>query len=320
VITPAAYLMGLGLWRVTAEMDPATRAIWEGDSLHLVRDGTIRDEREYLLERWHPTPVLNPWNSPLPDKVYAGIEHSNTSRLTEYREAISAMRRLPDGLPKPALVRAWRATCPDRALSWVDACLVEQGGNPEEMLHNWLLGSGGNDGRLDFARNYLRAVDAIMDPATGASTRLSRAWLDALLGVTVATPLPCELPGGQFFGGNTVSPWHWLLAMEGCILLGEAGLWRYRPEVADWPNLCGHTEEADGCEIWAPVMRSPVTLAEFRDLLGNWPVTNASSGAMIAMRLVRQREGDGCVQWYRMARSQTNGLAHLLTPEGLYPA
>src|SRR4051812_28487591 len=89
-MTPTAYLVGLGLWRITAAMDPTTRAVWEGETLHLIRDGHIEQERDYALYHWRPTPCVSPWNSPYDqDEGYCAVKESFGARLAPYRAAIA---------------------------------------------------------------------------------------------------------------------------------------------------------------------------------------------------------------------------------------
>ena len=49
------------------------------------------------------------------------------------------------------MVQEFRNRCPDALLPWIDAAVVLTG---EDTFFPPLLGTGGNDGRLDFSTNF----------------------------------------------------------------------------------------------------------------------------------------------------------------------
>ena len=65
------------------------------------------------------------------------------------------LRVRPQGDAKATLVAMLRARLPEAALPWVDAALVLSGGR---LRFPQLLGTGGNDGRLDFTNNLMRRL------------------------------------------------------------------------------------------------------------------------------------------------------------------
>lgn len=322
MITIQAYLMSLGLSRVTSRMDPSVRIVWDvDDTIHLIRDGSIRDERDYLLHDWHPTPITSPWNNGGGydgDKYLDAIENSITVRLASYRRAISAGRHAYKQSDKADVIRCYRNIAPDAAVLWVDACQVEQSGG--EWLYNPLLGSGGNDGRLDFSRTYMRALMAVMDPETGEPTPEAATWIDCALGLRQWAP-PSDIPGGQFFGGDRVNPWLYILAIEGC-LFTSATHWRYRTDLSHWAQTADLNPAGlptataadcdEGAEIWLPVWREPLSIAEITELLGDQRLEyfghQPEDGVQCTIAAARSD-----LQWLRVIRTQGNGRAHILT-------
>lgn len=317
--------MGLGLLRIATQMDPTVRGVWEDDStMHLVRKGSIADERDYLLRRWAPTPVVSPWNSPFDGAAeYRALRCAKSDRLADYHAAIVA-GEAARGRNKIDLIRAYRATAPEAALDWVDACLREDARGA--LRYHWLLGSGGNDVRLDFSRNYMRATVAVIDPDTGLPTGEAETTLDWLLAgdsPRLAARVT-EIKGGQFFGGSTVLPWQWLLAIEGCMAIGRVGLW-HLADGADFPGQADLTaagmtaasseDEMYGAEFWWPIWREPLALLEVEELLRATPSERGCSGAVMAMRIGRM---DRRWRYLRVARTSGNGMAHFLSAQGIY--
>lgn len=331
--TPASYLIGLGLHRLTAQMDPSTRSVWEPDgAIHLIRDGTIHDERDYLLHRWSPSPVLTLWSDD-----HAGLDHdqadlliierSHAPRLQLYRDTIAAARRvLAARDDKAGLITRWRSAAPETALDWIDACLTVSGG---EIRYNWLLGSGGNDGRLSFGRVYRRAVAMVVDVETGEPTRDGQRWLDGLMGlIDGPEPRLSGLVGGQFFSGAAdVNPWAWLILLEGCMVMGS-GLWVYDDRITQWPGTfavtpagyasAAESDREDGTEHWWPVWRRPMSIGEVRGLMiepvlrrGHQPIDGLDM--MRAMVGMEHRDH----RYLRVLQRRRNGLSRLLTIEDL---
>ena len=165
----ASYLAGLGLIRVIGEQaDPAATAAWTPDGLAITT--TVADIAAWLAGQYVPTPVLSPWNNGsgfgAKDKEPLRALEQNAGTppprgLAEGRDpAGSGGRRQgtragldceghgggqepgQSGIPQPL---------PGRVLPWIDAAVVLAG---ETTIFPPLLGTGGNDGRLDFSTNF----------------------------------------------------------------------------------------------------------------------------------------------------------------------
>lgn len=332
MITVQSYLISLGLYRATLQMDPSTLGVWDADDVHhMLRNGDITQERDYLLRDWSPSPITSPWNNGAGydgDRFLSAIEHSTTRRLAPLREAIGVARcAMSASKSKDDLIRAYRSAAPDAAVEWVDSCQVEM---PDgRWLYNPLLGSGGNDARLEFSRNYMRAICAIMDMDTGEPHKNSIAWLDGLLGLSDSPQPDFSIPGGHFFSGDHVNPWLYILALEGCLWF-SAGAWRNDAEMKLWPNtawltstgLPGAGQEDEGMELWWPVWRRPVTADGLRALLASqllykYGRTIPITGVDYAIAAVTcQRPWLGEVM--RVGRFQRNGHTHILVAAESY--
>lgn len=185
--TPLAYyLKALGIFRLVAEQADATaRGWWEDDVFHLATRLNQAELNFFFLSAYSPTPLLAPWNGgsgfyPKDNKTgLEAMEKSSAIRFTSYRHAIEQARIVvasldakPDkGESKNSVIagcrRAWRGP----ALQWLDAALA-LGANGDPVFPA-MLGTGGNDGRLEFTTNFLLWPDEFNASKTRSSTSLS---------------------------------------------------------------------------------------------------------------------------------------------------
>ena len=127
---------------------------------------------------------------------------------------------------------------PDCRLSWrgphadwlSTAVVLDENGEP-----HWpsLLGTGGNDGNLDFTNNYMQQLGVLFDLVSpnGAARPQARdllqhaLWMDAvnnLLPSSIGQYQPGSAGGANssigFASGNLINPWDFVLMMEGTLL------------------------------------------------------------------------------------------------------
>ncbi|MER3408481.1 MAG: type I-U CRISPR-associated protein Csx17, partial [Nitrososphaera sp.] len=216
----------------------------------------------FFLNAYRPSPIVAPWNSDsgfwgrkAASQTLARLEASSNPRLALYRQVIQVARQVLAGMglqevPKDAekarLLRRLRARLPDEAIAWLDAAAVLVDGDPRYAP---LLGSGGNDGRLDFTANFIQHLERVLPlggdtgDARGRRGRRggghgpgqSRAWLEDALFATGAPPLADATPGqyhpGAVRGPNLTrgmegrslaNPWDFVLMMEGALAFAGA--------------------------------------------------------------------------------------------------
>ena len=142
------------------------------------------------------------------------------------------------------LVAALRAELPDRALLWIDAVLALSG---DGLAYPELLGTGGNDGRLDFTNNFARRLVSrakpagLFDASSGEpSNDAGRLLEDSLLAEPVLGL--CSAAIGQFAPGaaggpnatngysadSEVNPWDFVLMLEGATAFAGAATRRHQ--------------------------------------------------------------------------------------------
>lgn len=355
----AHYLKALGVLRLVSEQhDPGATCSWQDDTFQL-RSALAREELlRFFLHDYRPTPVIAPWNGgsgffPKDNRdAITAIEQSQEPRLVDYRQAISQTRKVlaaaklkdkPDKDAKEDLLRRCRNALDDRALAWCDAAFIlGQGG----VKYPPLLGTGGNDGRLDFTNNFMQRLGEVFDPAAGAPTPASSDWLrQALFADHVRTAInkaaigqfsPGAAGGANstsgFIGASFINPWDYLLMIEGALLFAAASakkLESTEPGVLMYPFCVRQAgvgygsasladEAAARSEMWLPLWRRPVTLAELSAIFGEGRAQvggrAARNGVDFARAVVTLGVDRGIGAFQRYGFQVRNGLAYFATP------
>lgn len=355
--TPLAhYLKALGILRLVAEQkDPRATGRWQGEQF-LLRTTLSREGLErFFLTEYRPTPIVAPWNGgsgfyPNDNKVgINAISAANTERLNAYKEVIELARNCvgdreesPKNEDKTLFLKAVRAILPDLALAWFDAAVMLSTEKPD---YPPLLGTGGNDGRLDFTNNFMQRITEAVNPNDGKPTPRSSAWLRSALNGDAAHGLVSKAIG-QFFPGNVggpnatagfdtdslVNPWDFVMMLEGALLF--AGSSTRRLESSDsaalsYPFTVRATGAGAGCgavadesqsraEIWMPLWRTAIGLGELRALLAEGRVTVGRRAARDGLDFARAVSGfgvdRGISEFQRYAFLMRSGKAYLATP------
>jgi CRISPR-associated protein Csx17 len=210
----------------------------------------------------------------------------------EYKQRLAAAgarcKRIKDGL-QPECQRRWRGP----ALRWMRAAVVLNASG--EASFPAMVGTGGNDGRLDFTNNALQRLQDLFDvrdpegrPKDAAVEQLrgalfgetTRAKVDASIGMFA----PAEGGGVNasvgFEADSRLNPWDLPLLLEGSLSftagtsrrLGAAGSDRTvapfstRSSAAGYGSAAPEDESARG-EQWLPLWSRPWSAAEVDALL-----------------------------------------------------
>lgn len=363
----SGYLKALGVLRLVHEqVDGRARGAWRDDGFLLLCDLSAVELREFFLSRYAPTPIVTPWNGGsgfFPKDQQAGIDalrRSGEARFEPYRRTIDACAQVlresglvekPRDEDKWALLQRLRNQLPDEALPWLDAAYVIA----EEPRYPALLGSGGNDGRFDFANNFMQRLGELL---LGGGRRRRGAGpaeqLDAaLLGGGGAGVLQ-DLAVGQFApaaagginmgsgieGPSRVNPWDYVLTLEGAVLFAGAAVRRLdsgagRLGMAAFPfhvktSAVGYGSAADvdqaaGAsrgELWLPCWREPASFPELRALFSEGRLElprsrrRAVTGLDATRALASLGVDRGIERFERFAFLRRNGLAFLATHLG----
>jgi CRISPR-associated protein Csx17 len=358
--TPLAfYLKAIGVLRLLADQADATVRGWWRDECFHIASSIARDQLiEFFLTQYCPTPLIAPWNGGsgfYPKDNKSGIDpvtRSKAPRFAAYRDAIAAGRLLTKGSKespkdeaKTALLQACRRTWRGPLLAWLDAAVVlDADGDP---AYPALLGTGGNDGRLDFTNNFMQRLTELFDcdDADGVPRPESRPLLEAalfgerqpgLLGSAIGQFYPGSAGGANstvgFGGGSLVNPWDFVLMLEGAIVFASAVTRRATTQAlplaaapfAVFASSVGYATGADGeksrGEQWLPLWERPVTCREMVSLLAEarcqLPSGPATRPVQVARAIARLGVARGISAFERFGYIERNGQSNLAAPLG----
>lgn len=356
----ASYLKALAVLRLVGEQADSTVRGWWRDDTFVLRTVLDRDALlRFFLYDYRPTPIVAPWNGDsafYPKNNREAIERiagSTAARLKAYRAVIAAVTEVLAGLgigeegpsdkkAKAVLLETCRGRLPEPVLPWFDAAYLV---TAEEPKYPPLLGTGGNDGRLDFTNNFMQRLLDVLDPATGTPSASSGALLagalfaettDGLTAGAVGQFLPSGAGGANagagFEGDSRVNPWDFVLMLEGAVMFAVAAVRRMERETGGalsypftvraagvgYPSASATDEGASRGEIWLPIWERPARAAEIKALLaeGRARVSGrtARHGVDFARAIATLGVDRGVQAFERYGLQVRNGLAYLATP------
>lgn len=308
----ASYLKALAVLRLVAEAgtdgggDSEATGFWRED-VFVLRARLTKDElRAFFLDRYRPTPLVAPWNGGsgfYPKDNTDGIralDESTADRFAPYRQAISAARQVITGFglkerpkqeQKAAFLQSLRNTAPEALLRWMDAAVILSGDDPR---YPPLLGTGGNDGRLDFTNNFMQRLAELIDVSSGVPKDNAGECLSSALFGRPTTALSDRAigqfsPGAAggpnltsgFEGDSRINSWDFVLMLEGAALFGASAARKLEsgdPAILAAPftvrsraGTVGSASAADDGdargEVWMPLWSAPFSIDELRCLV-----------------------------------------------------
>lgn len=354
----AGWLKAVGVLRLVAEQaDEGAQGWWERDEFfvrsRLDGDALVR----FFLDTWRPSPVITPWNGgsgffPKDNSsALDAIASSDDPRFADYREAIEVARTVlatlgiddkPDSAAKSRLLLALRSQLPERALAWFDAAVAMAGDEPRFPP---LLGTGGNDGRLEFANNQMQRLVELLIKGDDSELLLRAALFGDTVGGLRDTKVGQFAPGaagganaGPGFEANArVNPWDYVLMVEGTLMLTAACTRRLEaaePGTLSYPFMvcasgigyasASSTDEANSRhEIWLPLWRAPTGLAELRASFSEGRAKvgrrTAATGVDFARAVASLGVDRGFDAFERYAFHLRNGRSYFAVPTGRWP-
>ena len=358
-----AYLKALGIFRLVAEQkDLGARAWWRNDTFMLSSALDREALEEFFLEEYEPTPIVSPWNGgsgfyPKDNsKAMDAILGLESPRFDLWKEVVQIGKSIVsrgEGTDKKKF-KEWtlaqcRAEFPDDALDWLDAAYVITGGGPKFPP---LLGTGGNDGRLEFSNNFMQNLVSALnidERCNGAAVARSRV-VAALFNEGSPELMKKRSTGfynpGGVGGANAsvgfnddalTNPWDYVLMFEGALMFAGAAARRLSSQASSkavFPftvdnSAAGYGTSADSeygdssrAEFWAPLWDRPTSLQELDHLvsegraqMGRRQGTNGTDFARAVAGLGTER---GVRQFQRYGFMVRNGLAYLAAPLGRF--
>jgi CRISPR-associated protein Csx17 len=366
----AGYLKALGILRLVSEQaDGNARGWWQDDLFHLTCSRDVDGLLSFFLYEYRPTPLVAPWNGGsgfYPKDNQRGIgpmQASQADRLSHYAGVIGSCRGLlaqrdlhsaPKGDQKAELLTACRNALPDHVVAWLDAAYVLAQRAPR---YPPLLGTGGNDGRLEFTNNFMQRLLDVIDPETGEPTAGSSAWLQGALfdvcvnGLLEDEPIGQFLPGAagganasaDFDGDSLTNPWEYILMLEGALAfsasvtrrIGDVGTptlsypFTVRSTEAGYTTAPLTAKGSQGdmrafrAEMWLPIWQRPATYQEVHALFSEGRAAVGRRGARDGVDFARAvgtlGVDRGITAFERFGYLQRNGQAYIAVPLDRWP-
>jgi CRISPR-associated protein Csx17 len=354
------YLKALGVLRVLVlrpDSEGDERGAWQNEQFVLSGAASREELVNFFLNTYRPSAIVAPWNGgsgfhPKDNKAaITAISKGKADRLSLFREVIesaeAALNQLgleekPGPEQKGDLLQLCRNTFPDDALGWLDAAFVL---TEDSVRYPPLLGTGGNDGRLDFTNNYMQRITEVMDPDSGAPLPGSEALLaNALFGETVNGLAdnaigqfgPAAAGGANASSGFSakalVNPWDFILMLEGAIAFAAASVKRLgstsggqlaypfsvRTTGAGYGSAAAADESDSRCEMWMPLWSNFASYREIQGLLSEGRVQIGMKPARDGLDFYRAITALGVDRgidaFQRYGFLVRNGLAYFATP------
>jgi CRISPR-associated protein Csx17 len=352
----AGYLKALGVFRLVAEqIDTDASGLWR-DERFVLRTRLTKDELvRFFVEKYRPTPIVAPWNGGSgfwPDDNRDGfdaITASNDPRLDSYRAAIRVSQKIvaesnlstaPKDNVKARLISALRSNLSDESCRWLDGSLALTADGPR---YPPILGTGGNDGRLDFSNNFMRRLVEVVGNAEEKSNAAIRSALFA-----VASTYLEKGAVGQFFPGaaggvnagvgfeadSWINPWDFVLTVEGALIFAAAAVRRYAQDrsaalafpfttrtVGAGSGSSSIADEMDArAEFWAPLWSRTASLDEMQMLMSEGRAVldggAARDGLDFARSVAQLGVARGIHAFQRHGFLMRAGKAYFATPLG----
>ncbi len=285
------YLASLGLFSLATRQWPSVRACWRNERFCLV-DGPAKLEQ--IVDHVGEVGANRSWSEyqkPWDEDKKADVRKKTSMRTARWRALRADEKQLPLFGAHLALDRRIRM-------------------NP-------LLGTGGNAGKRDFAKGWLKAIEAIENPPRRQCRDSLNEDIKAFLEGRTCHYLGDKFNAGSWFGTDNkiynhgtkrpfregeVTPWAMALACEGLAFfaggpsrqLGSRGqpMGAFPFVTAGMaPKSMGEAGGLDA-EVWLPIWNRPMTSPELKSLFvrgraeleGKGATTSAAFGAAILGR------------------------------------
>lgn len=312
-----------------------------------IRNG-IAASRQLLDELAKADRVVRDIKAETKDKKLSRAQVAALKDSLDYKKRLGEAERVFKRLKAEIIPRyrlRWRG--PHR--EWMDAAMVL--GDDGKPKFPALLGTGGNDGRLDFTNNFFQRLGEAFDLSSAAGSPHLRTpawvagalWSDPVLG--------CRIGGavGQYFPGMTggansangpdgeslLNPVEFILMMEGAVLftshatrrLGVLESSRAAAPFAINANAAGYASASDEDESargeqWMPLWSQPITLGMFKRLLSEGRaqigVRPARESIDLARAVGQLGTTRGITSFQRFGYIERNGQSNLAVPLGRF--
>lgn len=263
-----------------------------------------------------------------------GVTAAEKAAIDERLKALGAREKAL----KDVLLASLRADLPEETVGWIDTCFAIA----DDIRAGALLGTGGNEGSMDFSINHLETLLKMFDKDTGEpgpgleaalygtlTSEAVRQWDGVNPGLLAPASLGGPNMGAGFEGALHENPWDAVLMLEGALLFSATVTRRHGASPGgglSFPFALGAVNAGHGGvsrgetsrpEIWAPLWEAPATLdevaalfAEGRMTVGRRPARNALDAARAVARLGADR---GIRSFQRFGFYERRGQGYYVT-------
>lgn len=340
------WLKGSGFYN---QNDPGLNPIRRSLALRLAVFRTaIADVDSMLAEIQAADSAIRAIKEESKQKSLSSAERSALRNDPIYKARLAAadreFKRRKGDLFNPAR-RNWRGPQSE----WMNAALVlDDRGEPSYPA---LLGTGGNDGRLDFTNNFMQQLQALFDVSdpAGRPNINAKNWLQGALwsgahdryqkGAAIGQFAPGAAGGPNSSNGcndeSLVNPFDFVLMFEGAICMrssaantlqnrsGARAAAPFAPssESSGFVSASLKEDSARG-EQWMPLWTQPLSYFELRQLLAEGRAQMGKKTAAepfdFARAVARMGTARGVVAFQRFGYIERNGQANLAVPLGRF--
>lgn len=246
---------------------------------------------------------------------------------------------------KGKIVRACRSRLCDRAVDWIDAAVIL--GADAETDYPPVLGTGGNEGRLDYTNAFMERVAELL---LGKSADFSAGLLRNALFGEATSNLEVSSTGqydpGRAGGYNQgpevetkeipVNPWNFVLTMEGTVAWssglgkrhgvsaahGKSSPFTVRSRAVGYGSADESEDRTARAEIWAPLWERATRFGELRSLLREGRAEigrrQASDGLQFAEAAASLGVDRGITEFVRFSLLKRRGDSYVALPAGRF--
>lgn len=379
----SSYLKAIGVLRtISKQRDDSAKGFWKGRHFAICSYIEENDLIDFFLKEYKPSPVFSPWNKGsgfFPRgketeavRVIRRLRESAEGRLSDLGKTIrlidEAIEQVTGKKPEEAddntikrykseLMAYCRNTLPDELIDWLDVVYALTLDTNFEYQPNYavIMGSGGNDGNLEFSVNYLKSVCDVFDMITEESNKARNILEKSLFDTGDEPPTRKSAigffhPGGvggpnatEGFEGESLSnPWDFILMVEGVLLFAGSVNRRLSRERESIPNVAsfpfsvaaahggasvlstaeGSNISARG-ELWMPLWEKPLGLRDLKYLFSEGRASlgrrTATNGLDFARAVATLGVSRGLKRFIRYGIYQRSGKSYLATPLSLLP-
>jgi CRISPR-associated protein Csx17 len=362
----AHYLKALGVLRLVAEqIDSKARGWWQDDVFHLSTTLDREALEDFFLSKYVPTPMLAPW---LPRSGFSNdsshsktrewltrIFEANDKRFNEFRQCHAQFVQFaelfgldlsePDCMRTTQFINFARVRVAPSTRLWIDTCSLPI---DDRISYPAIFGTGGNEGSGSYLANYYQALAVSL---IVKEDNLPFALFNEKI---VATPIPSKNRhnAGHYSESTGIdSPWTYVLAIEGSLLLASSisrrmDLSRQNSAAGTAASLASPFTVANDCvgyasssvvdsksnrqgklvpgrgEQWMPIWTSPTRMIElkqmFREGRSGLRRRPASRSRDFWMAISRSGVARGISEFERYGYVQRNGDNHMAIPLGRF--